>query len=223
MKDIIVFVVIIILSISAKAQIYSVPNPYVNINKTTDFGVLHEYIQINNLTSSPFPMRWVAQVGGCPTGWNLSISDPDSMYNNLANNDSAMFMLSDTNYYNKLIISVVHNGFVGACTVSFNIYPLSDSTDATNVGFNIYISQGSSTGVNSYLYKKNDVVYPNPSSGIFKIKKEFKKAFIYNAVGVLLKEEKTKEIDLSALTSGIYFLKLNDADGNVTTTKLIKN
>jgi len=223
MKNILVFILLIILSITVKAQIYSVPNPYVNINKTTDFGVLHEYIQINNLTTQPFPMRWVATIGGCPTGWLIGIADPDSSYTTLNTSDSAVFMLSDTNINNKLIISVTHNGFIGQCTVDFRIYPLSDSTDITLVGFSITVAPGSSTGVNSYIPRKDNVVFPNPTNGIFNIKEGFKKAMIYNSVGQLLLESTNNKIDISKYMNGFYFLKLEDASNNITTIKLVKN
>ena len=223
MKNILVFIAIVFLSITTKAQIYSVPNPYVNITKTTDFGILHEYIQINNLTSSPFPMRWVATISSCSPNWSFGVADPDSTYSILLNNDSADFMLSDTNQNNKLIISVAHNGFIDQCVVSFRIYPLSDSTDFTDTGFIITVTQGSGVSINSYVNQINDVVYPNPSSGIFTIKKPFLKAVLYNSLGEIVFSQVESEINLTNNSKGLYFLKIEDQAGVISTIKLVKN
>ncbi len=222
-KKILLPILFIFSVFSLKAQIYNVPNPYVNINKTTDFGILHEYIQVNNLTSSPFPMRWVATISGCSPNWDFGLTDPDSAYATLLNNDSAVFMLSDTNLNNKLIISVVHNGYIGQCAVNFRIYPLSDSTDFTDIGFSITVTQGTGVGVNSFVAQKNDLVYPNPSSGIFTIKKPFLKAVLYNSLGEIVLSQLEKEIDLSNNSKGLYFLKIEDQTGAISTIKLIKN
>ncbi|MFD2727057.1 RagB/SusD family nutrient uptake outer membrane protein [Hyunsoonleella rubra] len=54
----------------------------------------------------------------------------------------------------------------------------------------------------------NLLVYPNPSSGIFKISENIKYS-IYDITGRLILSGKGKTIDLSAQEKGVYFLRFN--------------
>lgn len=69
-------------------------------------------------------------------------------------------------------------------------------------------------------------VYPNPVSDVLKINtnKDFKDYEIIDVSGkVIFKNQlSSKEISLSHLTAGNYFIKLKDQQGNVTLLKFIK-
>ena len=66
-------------------------------------------------------------------------------------------------------------------------------------------------------------LYPNPTNDILNIDSQLliEKVQVYNMQGVLVKESFTKSIDVSELSSGIYFIKVSN---NVTssTMKIIK-
>lgn len=69
-------------------------------------------------------------------------------------------------------------------------------------------------------------IYPNPTTGILKIKSKISisKIEVYNQLGqqILSNSGKT-QIDLSKLSSGIYFLKIIGTNGKSGTTKIIKH
>ncbi|MFK7749908.1 MAG: T9SS type A sorting domain-containing protein [Kordia sp.] len=73
---------------------------------------------------------------------------------------------------------------------------------------------------------ENEVkLYPNPTSSIINIQMNtgFKKAEIYTIQGQKIKESSAKNIDVSALSNGIYIIKIVNESGTFSNKYLIKN
>ena len=74
----------------------------------------------------------------------------------------------------------------------------------------------------------DNLVYPNPASDVIKIRDEYIDTFVQaelyaitgNRVGVFTN---LKQIDVSGLTNGMYFLKLTDKDNKQYSTRVLKN
>ena len=65
--------------------------------------------------------------------------------------------------------------------------------------------------------------YPNPTDGIFNIKMAaFKEATIYNLSGKRIMRSTDNRIDVSALSEGVYIIKLENGSGDRFSTRLIK-
>ncbi len=82
-----------------------------------------------------------------------------------------------------------------------------------------------SLGLNENSFETNFKVFPNPTNAILNIKSklEISKIELYNHLGQIpLSGLNTKTIDLSALTPGLYFVKIEDQIGNSETKKIIK-
>jgi len=90
-------------------------------------------------------------------------------------------------------------------------------------GGNYVDTCGNMTGVNEIVNEKNNInVYPNPSDGAFTIRQPADgtlqpSIYIYNNLGKLVyKKEKvtqgSEQIDLSAYSKGIYFIKMQDGE-----------
>ncbi|SMO71243.1 Por secretion system C-terminal sorting domain-containing protein [Chryseobacterium rhizoplanae] len=123
------------------------------------------------------------------------------------------------------------------CTLFENI-PQTISTNLIPAGSTIYydFTNGVITTPPSCLFleshetlsKNNNVlikVYPNPVSDILKVNtdRQFREYEIIDISGkVLLKDLFTKEITISHLISGNYFLKLKDSKGDLVLLKFIK-
>ena len=67
-------------------------------------------------------------------------------------------------------------------------------------------------------------VYPTPTENILNIKSktEISKIEIYSKLGQKLKETTQNQIDISNLTQGLYFVKVEDVNGNFGVKKIIK-
>lgn len=68
-------------------------------------------------------------------------------------------------------------------------------------------------------------IYPNPTNGVLNIKSKsiISEVNIYNKIGQLLfTSEKTNQLEISALSKGIYFVKISDENGQTETKRVIK-
>ena len=74
-------------------------------------------------------------------------------------------------------------------------------------------------------FKKQQIamIYPNPTDGIINIKMaSFKEARIYNLSGKRILRSTDNRIDVSALSEGVYIIKLENRSGDRFSTRLIK-
>lgn len=225
MKNLITIAFLIIVT-NLSAQLYSVSTPFKPITKTTNHGVLHEFIQIDNLAGFDLPMRWIGYVGGtleCPPQWAFGVTDPDSAYAVLNHMDSADFILSDTNTTNnKIVISVHHNGQIGNCDVTFDIFALSDPNNRTTIGFNITVTTGP-VGVPEVEVMPEWVLYPNPGNGIYQSDEEIKELIVYTVNGEEIgRFSDVNRLDLTNYPNGIYMVRKIDYEGKSSFQKLVK-
>ena len=66
-------------------------------------------------------------------------------------------------------------------------------------------------------------IHPNPAQGIININMAaFKEAMIYNLSGKRIKRSTDNRIDISALSEGVYIIKLENSSGDRFSTRLIK-
>ncbi len=73
------------------------------------------------------------------------------------------------------------------------------------------------------LADASEMIYPNPSDGIINIKMaSFKEATIYNLSGKRIMRSTDNRIDVSALSEGVYIIKLENKSGDRFSTRLIK-
>ena len=70
----------------------------------------------------------------------------------------------------------------------------------------------------------NFSVYPTPTENILNIKSktEITKIEVYSKLGQKIKETKENQIDISNLTQGLYFVKVEDINGNFGVKKIVK-
>jgi len=74
-----------------------------------------------------------------------------------------------------------------------------------------------------FLADASEMIYPNPTDGIINIKmNQFKEATIYNLSGKRIMRSTDDRIDVSALSEGVYIIKLENRSGDRFSTRLIK-
>lgn len=80
--------------------------------------------------------------------------------------------------------------------------------------------------INDNAFSTTISIIPNPIDNIFTISLKddiLEKVIIYNELGQQVKEVKTKEVDISNLSKGVYFVKITSQNGKSATKKVIKN
>lgn len=97
------------------------------------------------------------------------------------------------------------------------------------VGFKLQdLIKGSQTSSSEIVVEEDKtlIVYPNPSSGIFKIQSESEiKAVTViapNGVEIIKNIQKSEELNISHLPNGIYLLVLYNTNGKVTRKMVVK-
>ena len=84
-----------------------------------------------------------------------------------------------------------------------------------------FVRDASTASTNDY--SNSITIYPNPTSSIINIEQDFTTAKVYDISGRELLKSKSKTIDLSELSSGIYLLRLYDNSNKVLgTSKVVK-
>ncbi|WP_250255376.1 T9SS type A sorting domain-containing protein [Chryseobacterium sp. Marseille-Q3244] len=130
------------------------------------------------------------------------------------------------NVFNKLVIST--NGFLSGC--GFNDYgQIGDGITVNRTIFVPVACPTSSLAVVEVSTKADQLkVYPNPVQDILTVSLDQKILLVtvYNAAGQLILTKAINDtkgtIDLSALPSGVYMVKVNAANDFVKTVKVIK-
>ncbi len=148
---------------------------------------------------------------------NLDASNNASITANDINNNSTDNCGIDS-------ISVNPNTFtsenLGDNNVILTVTDLCGNTNTCNA----IVTVNSTISIEDYRILKFDL-YPNPTTGKINIESDtsiFKISF-YSKLGQLILENKNQtEIDISNLSQGIYFVKVEDIDGNFGVKKVIK-
>ena len=70
---------------------------------------------------------------------------------------------------------------------------------------------------------QNQLVFPNPTTGIVNFSQDVKTYTLFNALGQELMKGNNFRIDLSNQPSGLYILNLISRDNTTSFIKLIKN
>jgi hypothetical protein len=111
-----------------------------------------------------------------------------------------------------------------------------NQSDATGLitpltsGTGTLMAIGASVGVKENLYSGNVLVSPNPTNGLLNISfnsiPQNTKIELYNSIGALVLSEtmtnKNNTINVSDLSSGIYFMKVLEGNGVVAAKKVVK-
>ncbi len=158
-------------SLSINAQSFGVSDTLKILSKTTDFGVLHDFIQLENFSGKDLAMRWKQTISpGFPSAWIPSIQDPDNWYNHCDTVDSADFVLPDsTTFSDKMVIGLDHQQMVGAGFIYYQLFPIDDPTDTINIAFSLNVSEGTGTTGLDKLSATTLEIYPNPASDEIRI------------------------------------------------------
>jgi hypothetical protein len=116
-----------------------------------------------------------------------------------------------------------------AQTMDFLVTDLTNSNASTTPRFRVYAVTYhldlSSLGVDDVEYNNHDLrLYPNPVKNVFSLTEEVVSGVLYNLQGEKTYEFKNqnKDIDISNLEAGIYFLQVINKYGSKQHLKLLK-
>ena len=105
----------------------------------------------------------------------------------------------------------------------FNYNDIEENFDKEQI-LNLYQNNTLSASENNRMAKSTISIYPNPAKDVVFVKseKQITKIELYDFSGKKLKESTSKEINISSLPRGNYFIKITDKEGNTQTKNLVK-
>lgn len=119
------------------------------------------------------------------------------------------------------------NGKGGVENLAFPIEAVYKDTERKDLLDFIFSKYSDLLGVDDSFIKTNLTLYPNPTRGILKISNpnavQISKIEVFNIYGQRIAMKKHEvSVDLSSYSSGIYFVRVEDTEGNQGTFKVIK-
>lgn len=192
------------------------------------------YAYINNTSGGSLTVKWQIIGSDFPSDWlaDLNICDNHICYTNsgggLWNGTSGNLYTSDPYPAGPGGDFHMVNNFTsvtpGTHWLTVNI---KDNASSFNKNTTFIISRPT-TGVTTVVKSDDDVVlYPNPAVNdlnvIFNDNAGVKNIAIYNVIGKAVNVYKTigtsARLDVSALPTGVYFIRLINAQGNIVATR----
>ena len=154
----------------------------------------------------------------------VEASDPDGdtlTYTIVSGNDAEAFSLDSES--GELIVSTsLALDFETTPAYSLGI-EVSDGSLSDLAIFTINLTDVEEEEETLSLADGSEMIYPNPTDGIINIKMaEFKEATIYNLSGKRIMRSTDNRIDVSALSEGVYIIKLENRSGDRFSSRLIK-
>jgi xyloglucan-specific exo-beta-1,4-glucanase len=129
--------------------------------------------------------------------------------------------------WTEINASQFYNAIVTSTAVTFNTSNADVYLGTTDLGVLKYTVNFESLGTPGFGNQNPILIYPNPTTGIFSIQSNNQSAIqsieIFNNLGQqVLNFKNQATIDISNLSSGIYYVKIKDGIGNSSTQKIIK-
>lgn len=196
----------------------------VTLDLTPDEDEVHVDIPIVNVSGSELLFWWEIERGNSPDEWEYKICDinlcyfwgvetcPCSMHNTFAAGDTAMMQF----YINP-------NDLEGTAVVNLRVLEdcrKSPAGGASYADIPITITVDASVSTVEESIQDQVVLYPNPSTDMFKLKNDrgVAKVHLYNIVGKRIftaNHKAGKPHDISYLNKGIYLVRLVDNQNNI--------
>lgn len=203
--------------------------------KPSDYFVFYNYVEFGNNTADTIQMRWEKVESICSNPgepgniWNIAIQDHVNFFNPANHLGSGNFFIPTvTGSTDKFLLHLFPNNLAGHLVVKFKFYPIDNPSDSASVVFDYTVTEV--VGLDNQVLENDFKIDPNPTSQFFNISNHsaFNSSIsIFNAEGKMLESlnlntGKTKQIDCSSWSNGVYFVKV-DSDGKYGMKQIVIN
>lgn len=168
-------------------------------------------IHFKNLKKSAIVFAYEKVSIDYPTAWDVSFCDNRNCYATFLNNDTMAKVAPNAEA--SLKITVFPNGKADTAIVKYAIWDYDNPTDRDTITWNIFIRWGANT--QSWLVDRT-TAYPNPVKDVLHVVGVVaSQGRLVDAKGAFVKAVTLNEgrVDVSDLSSGVYFLILETPQG----------
>lgn len=191
---------------------FSFTDTLFEFHKTTNFGIVHWYLEIFNPDNVDTTLRWKVHFSDSfPSEWVINFEDQTANHTNVLDGDSADFVLKpDLDFPQKLVIGCDHNEVASkGDTVRFDIYHPENPEAFESIYFVFFIEEGQPFGLSPPRGKKLNV-YPNPFHNTLEVKGT-DQLELYDSFGKHVRTYHSTgpihHLDLHKLKKGVYYLR----------------
>jgi len=187
--------------------------------------------KVTNTSPTSLTFNWKVTGHTLPSSWTVSgfgICDNQTCINyastgDLNQNNQSLPLASSATFDFKLQIDVA------ALPTGGPYYIMTEITDGTTTETPVFeLTNRFTTGVTINKVKEDVIMYPNPARNelnvIYNGNSSIKNIAVYNLIGKVVNVYKVTSnnnanLDISTIPSGIYFVRLVDAQGRVIATR----
>ena len=220
---------------SALAQNFTLPSMSSNdtIAKSINPGLDKIYNKIRNVSSSPITVTWKVLAHDLPADWSNTTDAEFGVCDNLqcyyntnnailggtANNTLAIAPGGESDFHVQINLD---NASTGTHYIKFNY------TDGTQTEDAVFLITKTPTNVSTITRTDDEIViYPNPAKDfvnvLFNANAGVKTIAVHNMIGKLVNIYKVSansaRLETAELPAGVYFIRLQDAQGRVVGTR----
>lgn len=205
---------------------WGVQDTIIVIDKTTDFGPVHDYIEVFNNSGQDLDMRWIChEPVTWPALWETNFTDcSQSNYSDVQDLDSADFLITNPiGFQNKMIIGVQHNSYAHTDTLVFEVFPVDYPQDVLYLHYVIIIAQGSAwASLDSETFPEWYSYDPASNQITLNGVKDGDLLNVFDMNGKLLLSENvnnSESFDLNAFAGQLVILQSTSENGEVLRSK----
>ena len=183
-------------------------------------------IKVTTPTPEQITFQWETISNDMPAGWDISLCDYTDCYSGVPVSGTMTEITlanAQAGIQGFLKLTVGHQGVFGEGTVVMYVYDSNDYNRGDTVSYHLYYFDPLAVDENEA--SNSFEIFPNPANEYLKINKIGSYSFdIINSLGVVVQtgqSEGTKEINISDLRSGLYFVSIEDGNGNTYSKRLI--
>ncbi len=145
--------------------------------------------------------------------WAIVSGNPNLTYINYKNGNNENFLTGESYFHNLPNLETV---CIDDETSNFGI-------EINGTGRSVNFTENCTLTIVENEFSDFSI-YPTPTENILNIKSktEIVKIKIYSQLGQKIKETTQNQIDISNLTQGLYFVKVEDVNGNMGVKKIVK-
>lgn len=233
MKKILLGFFSLLISLGVQAQTFNTDSGDTTRGAHISGTEVKVYNTISSASSTPVTLKWRVLSFSFMTGWDASNSgicdntlcrfDIPALHNNTIPETSGAYGTSKGDFHVLFIANNPTNGTSARVTVLLQDEASSYSRTLT------FIAYKSATGITTTVVSDDNVkLFPNPARDfvnvIYDAKANVKTAAIYNLIGKTIQVYKVSDnnsakLDLENVPSGVYFIRLMNATGQVVATR----
>lgn len=194
------------------------------VEDLSGFGVLSLQANMQNTSDDSLSINWELMNVDAPTEWEFSVSDANLEYIPGVTTNQLPLVLSPQTTIAPFYVFVYYNETPGCASFDVLISLESDGSIIDTIEYAVSLNEDCETSTSIISEEYFISVFPNPfiDQLIVDSPLAIEKFFVFSDSGEILLEQKSKNVELAHLSSGMYFVGIEFENGKREFRKVVK-